>query len=81
MIVRDSSTTDPVIRGWRAEFFIPYQLLRPIQNIKPKPGTRWRANMYRMDYDSKEPSFWSWQLTGPSFHDYQHFGVFVFGAE
>src|SRR4051812_37472122 len=39
------------IEGWRAEFFIPYQLLRPLQNVPPKPGTTWRANFYRMDHD------------------------------
>ena len=27
-------------RGWRAEFFIPYALLRPLQNVPPKAGHR-----------------------------------------
>ena len=27
------------IEGWRAEFFIPYTLLKPLQNVPPKPGT------------------------------------------
>ena len=39
------------IEGWRAEFFIPYTLLKPLQNVPPKAGTRWRANFYRMDHD------------------------------
>ena len=29
----------------------PYDLLKPLQNVPPEPGTRWRANLYRMDYD------------------------------
>jgi hypothetical protein len=65
------------ITGWTAEFFIPYKLLRPLNNILPKPGTRWRANMYRIDYDDGT-TYWSWQLTGKSFHDYKSFGTFVF---
>ena len=43
--------SNAAIQGWRAEFFIPYALLRPLQNVPPKPGTRWRANFYRVDYD------------------------------
>ena len=39
------------IEGWRAEFFIPYTLLKPLQNVPPEPGTRWRANFYRIDHD------------------------------
>ncbi len=65
------------ISGWMAEFFIPYKLLRPLNNIPPKSGTKWRANMYRMDLDHGRTS-WSWQLTGKSFHDYAKFGIFLF---
>ena len=39
------------VKGWTAEVFIPYELLTPLRNVPPKPGTRWRANFYRMDYD------------------------------
>ncbi|MEJ2637419.1 MAG: carbohydrate-binding family 9-like protein, partial [Calditrichia bacterium] len=42
------------ISGWTAEFFIPYKLLEPLGNMPPKSGTRWRANMYRCDYDTGE---------------------------
>lgn len=66
-----------VISGWKTEFFIPYKLLRPLKNIAPVSGTKWRANMYRMDYDNKRAS-WSWQLTNKSFHDYESFGSFLF---
>ena len=65
------------IEGWIAEFFIPFKLLRPLENISPESGTRWRANMYRVDYDDGV-SNWSWKLTDGSFHEYEKFGVFVF---
>ena len=64
--------------GWRAEFFIPYALLRPLQNVPPKAGTVWRANFYRMDYDGGKRTQWEWAPVGPSFHEYQKFGELVF---
>ena len=63
--------------GWTAECYIPYTLLRPLNNIQPQAGSRWRANFYRVDYDSGEAE-WSWQLTGKSFHDYEKFGTLLF---
>ena len=66
-----------VIR-WTAEVFIPYQLLEPLQNVPPKPGTTWRANFYRVDYDDKKPTRWAWVPVGPSFHEYKKFGTLEF---
>jgi hypothetical protein len=66
------------IQGWRAEFFIPYRLLRPLQNVPPKAGTRWRANFYRMDYDAGRRTQWEWARVGESFHEYQKFGDLLF---
>jgi hypothetical protein len=66
------------ISSWSAEFFIPFKLLRPLNNHVPVSGTRWRANLYRVDYDNSSFSSWSWQLTRTNFHDIQRFGVFVF---
>jgi len=65
------------IIAWTAEFFIPYALLKPLLQVPPQQGTKWRANFYRIDYD-KEVSEWSWQLTRASFHDYERFGTIVF---
>ncbi|HEY6977998.1 MAG TPA: carbohydrate-binding family 9-like protein, partial [Chitinophagaceae bacterium] len=62
--------------AWIAEFFIPYTLLKPLQNVPPKKGTKWRANFYRIDHDSGE-AYWSWQLTRTNFHDYERFGTIV----
>ena len=66
------------IEGWRAEFFFPYALLRPLQNVPPKPGARWRANFYRMDYDEGKRTQWEWAPVGKTFHDYEKFGDVIF---
>ncbi len=66
------------IDGWRAEFFVPYKLLSPLQNVPPRPGTRWRANFYRVDHDRGKKTAWDWARVGPSFHEYQKFGKLVF---
>ena len=66
------------ISGWMAEFFIPYKLLMPLQQIPPVSGTKWRTNMYRIDYDHKGETTFSWQKTNVNFHDYNSFGTFVF---
>lgn len=64
--------------GWTAEIFVPYLLLAPLGNVPPRPGTRWRANFYRVDYDGGKSTGWDWARVGPSFHEYQKFGTLVF---
>jgi predicted TIM-barrel fold metal-dependent hydrolase len=66
------------VSGWRAEVFIPYELLKPLAHVPPKAGSRWRANFYRMDYDDGQTSSWDWARVGPSFHEFQKFGTMVF---
>jgi hypothetical protein len=66
------------VKSWTAEFFIPYKLLRPLNNSIPQPGTKWRANFYRVDHDGGERASWSWQPVRTNFHDYERFGVLVF---
>lgn len=69
------------ITGWTAEFFIPFRLLSPLVQDPPQPGTTWKANFYRIDYDQGYSS-WSWQRTTPdvrgSFHEMQKFGTLIF---
>jgi hypothetical protein len=65
------------VTGWTAEFYIPYKLLAPLNNVPPESGTRWRANMYRIDYDNGEASY-AWQKVSGTFHEYSKFGTFVF---
>jgi hypothetical protein len=64
--------------AWIGEFFIPYVLMRPLQNVPPKKGTQWRGNIYRIDYDEAESSYWSWQPVNNNFHEFQKYGTFVF---
>jgi hypothetical protein len=66
------------VSGWIAEFFIPYKLLNPLPNVPSVSGTKWRANMYRIDYDQKNTSTFSWQKTNVNFHDYNNFGTIEF---
>jgi hypothetical protein len=66
------------IQGWCAEFFIPYTLLRPLQNVPPRPGTRWRGNFYRMDHDDGRRTQWEWAPVGQTFHEYEKFGDLLF---
>jgi len=65
------------VESWTAEIFIPYKLLKPMQNVPPQKGTKWRANFYRIDHDNGNTE-WSWQLTRTNFHDYERFGTIVF---
>lgn len=65
------------VTKWKAEFFIPFELLRPLKNNFPESGTRWRANFYRIDYDHGS-THWAWQPTEGNFHEYEKFGTFIF---
>jgi len=66
------------VTGWKAEVFVPYDLLKPLQSVPPERGTRWRANFYRVDYDDGKNTSWDWSRVGPSFHEFKKFGTLVF---
>ncbi len=66
------------ITGWKAEVFVPYDLLRPLQSVPPQPGTKWRANFYRVDYDDGRSTSWDWARVGRSFHEFEKFGTLIF---
>jgi hypothetical protein len=80
-IIGGPKQSGAAIQGWRAEFFIPYTVLRPLQNVPPKPGTRWRGNFYRMDHDDGTRTQWEWARVGGSFHEYEKFGDLVFAEK
>lgn len=65
------------VTKWWAEFFIPFKLLRPLNNIPPTSGTSWKANFYRVDYD-KEIVRYTWQPINKTFHEYKKFGALLF---
>jgi hypothetical protein len=66
------------ISGWRAEVFIPYELLTPLENVPPRPGSHWRANVYRVDHDGGKSTGWDWAPVGASFHEIKSFGTLTF---
>ncbi|MFH1716060.1 MAG: carbohydrate-binding family 9-like protein [Planctomycetota bacterium] len=66
------------VTGWTAEVFVPYDLLKPLQNVPPRPGTRWRANFYRVDYDDGKSTSWDWARVGTGFHEIEKFGTLIF---
>jgi hypothetical protein len=66
------------IAGWSAEVFVPWDLLKPLQNVPPKSGTRWRANVYRMDYDGGRTVSWNWAPVRGTFHQPDKFGTLIF---
>lgn len=66
------------VAGWKAEVFVPYDLLRPLQNVPPQPAARWRANFYRVDYDDGKKTSWDWARVGSSFHEFDKFGTLIF---
>jgi hypothetical protein len=67
------------ITAWRAEVFIPWALLRPLEGVPPQPGSRWRANFYRIDYDGEQPTAWYWAPVSGTFHEFRRFGILHFG--
>ncbi|MDT0678562.1 carbohydrate-binding family 9-like protein [Autumnicola musiva] len=66
------------ILSWKAEFFIPFQLLRPLLNITPGVGSMWKGNICRIDYQREKAILWSKAPIETSFHEYEHFANFLF---
>lgn len=77
-IVGGAKTSGASIEGWRAEIYVPYDLLKPLSNVPPQSGTRWRANFYRIDYDDDQVTYWNWAAIEVNFHDFALYGTIVF---
>jgi Carbohydrate family 9 binding domain-like len=73
----DKGKSGDTVLSWTAEFFIPFALLKPMSNVPPQKGTRWRANFYRLDYDNGTAG-WTWRPIRKNFHDFEKFGTIVF---
>ena len=69
------------ITSWTGEIFIPFSLLNPLVHAAITRGTKWKANLYRIDHDSGYSS-WAWQKTTAhlrgSLHEYKKFGTLIF---
>ena len=77
-VIGNSKEPGAVIKGWSAEFFIPFKLLEPLLGSLPKAGDRWRANFYRVDYDGGKTTKWEWSPVEGDFHRPRDFGTIVF---
>lgn len=70
-----------VVTSWQAAVSIPYALLRGMAHVPPQPGTIWRGNVYRMDYDTGKCCQWALQpVSKGSFHQYIEFPEFHFAS-
>lgn len=63
--------------AWRAEYYIPFELMKPMVTKTPEKGTCWRANFYRIDHDNP-PGMWSWVPFEKHFHEFRTFGTICF---
>lgn len=64
--------------GWTTEVAIPFASMN---RTTPKPGERWRGNIYRIDYEPKPAEYQAWSptLKNPaSFHVPERFGTIFF---
>lgn len=61
------------MKSWTAEVFIPFLLLDPLPNNRPKPGTIWHANFCRLDYDTGKMIKWAWSPISVSFHEFKKY--------
>jgi len=86
-------------RGWVVEMAIAFKDLHAIlyrteevarkhmgkefQGFMPKPGDKWRANIYRLKYTAKGTEYQAWSPIDirMAFHDLPHFGTLVFSDQ
>jgi hypothetical protein len=75
--IQPGKENESALVAWVGEFFIPFELMKPMVQVTPERGSRWRANFYRIDYDNAHAE-WSWMPVQTTFHEYQRFGTIVF---
>jgi hypothetical protein len=78
VIIGGKKSSGAAIEAWIAEFFIPYDLIKPLVKSTPSSGSKWRGNFYRCDYDDNVSVCWAWQPVEKRFHEYEKFGMLVF---
>ncbi len=67
----------PGDKEWTCEIALPMEDIIPAPNIPPKPGDRWRLNMYRVE-QLPAKAMLAWSPTGSDFHQPTKFGEIVF---
>lgn len=79
LIQRGDGQIGADILSWTAEFFLPFELMKPVLDEPPHRGTIWKGNLYRVDYDLRnEASLWALYKNSGNFHEHQNFGLFYF---
>jgi hypothetical protein len=76
----DPSDTD---KGWTVEMRIPFATLAEVPHVPPRPGDRWRFNLYRLEHLQRrqvEGQAFSPLFQG-DFHNLPRFGWFIFDGK
>jgi hypothetical protein len=64
---------------WNCEMAIPFNQIPDAPHVPPKPGDRWRANLYRIDRAPRRVELSAWSPTGaPNYHRPEKFGELLF---
>ncbi len=66
-------------QGWKAELRIPFARLHAVPRLPPRPGDRWRFNLYRLDFEGGYARGQAFSPVGePDFHALPKFGWLQF---
>ena len=80
--VNDAANTD---KGWSVEIAVPFKDLVTAANVPPRPGDKWRVNLYRIDlpkHDKALGDYSAWSpVSGETYHDPDRFGEIEFSRE
>lgn len=69
---------EPGDKSWSVEMALPLEEIITAPNIPPKPGDRWRANLYRVESKPERAGLaWAPTMVG-DFHRTDRFGDLVF---
>ena len=67
------------VKSWTAEIFIPFKLFKGLIDFPPRPGSCWRGNVCRMDFDAQPCAKWSLTPQADNgFHSFKEFGILQF---
>ena len=76
---------DPELPGpvtWLVSYRVPFELLaRYAPVLSPRPGVRWRANLYKCGDATSHPHWLAWSpvdVSPPDFHRPEYFGTLRF---
>jgi hypothetical protein len=78
-VERETTPRGRASRYWNCEMAIPFNQLPDAPHVPPKPGDRWRANLYRIDRAPRLDEHSAWSPTGVlNFHMPEKFGDLLF---